>query len=1024
MRKLKPWPIALAFFLAWSVVRAGSNENDKSTTANIRLSSSTVVVQDAISGSTVTKISLEGPASAGDHERPIGDIDRGATNKSMQSRGDSIKIPWLLINDKAKGTLRGSSEPGANTSKKSASPNPRMILQGGDTFEDAVLITGIPYIDSGTTTGYTRDYTLSCASPYGEDYSGPDAVYKYIPAADDSINVSLLLSDFGTILGIFEDDTLHEIACNDDYSISGGSYIQRLPFLVGHTYYIVISGEWWGSGDYVLELFNPVTPVANHNCSDVTPQPLIAGTTLTFTGNISGYDATDDCPALVQAAFPWASELPQVWVAFTTSEWMDVELDYCGSDPAWWVGYTVVIDQCCSLFVAADGVDYALCPDGNYAMFFNDLPPGTHYYPIPDIPRYAAGQYVINVNGTAVSPPFTVECAPGSVMETEPNDGCWVDPPSGFDTISSGQTICGNSWVSGDNPRTNDIDWNLFTLTENTIVHLTALADFRCTIGILVPNSADPCDNDWQLRYSASGGLCDTIRVSVALEGPGPGVYAVIVQPGTQAQFEDGTYWLSMATEPAPPAPPNDHCGDVIPVSLIAGETAHLTGDNSYSYQDCSNNPLNWNDWPDVWEAFTISDTLNISVDFCGTDPAWADLLNGQPLYITTDCPCTWNWTMAQTWDSVACSDGNWTYGWYGLPPGTYYVPIVSLPELQHSYSMNISAEQFITPPFDTLPCPRALFTSGTTWYELGPGFYMRAAYGSQCDPTGLMNASFIDNFTIPGTGEATIDTLIFPVGWWPDENPGPGVWEGIVVSIYADNNGMPGGHPIFPDPNCGQEEDIPGGVVATQILQPGEYEVYTTGSEMTWWIHAPLDSLILTAGTTYWINIQAIQDWSRYSFSLIYGAWEVNGPPAQRYINGEWIDPALVDMAFCLIGNPVSPGCSYVPGDINGNGSANGIDVTYGVTYLKGGSAPPDSCDCPPMAFPFYGAMDVNGNCQANGIDITFFVAYLKSLQPALLFCPDCPPPGVAAAIPDVTPAVMPSIKMGNDSDTQGAKR
>jgi len=87
------------------------------------------------------------------------------------------------------------------------------------------------------------------------------------------------------------------------------------------------------------------------------------------------------------------------------------------------------------------------------------------------------------------------------------------------------------------------------------------------------------------------------------------------------------------------------------------------------------------------------------------------------------------------------------------------------------------------------------------------------------------------------------------------------------------------------------------------------------------------------------------------------------------------------------------SSGCVYVPGDINGNASPNGIDVTYGVSYLKGGNAPPDSCDCPPLAFPFYAAMDVNGNCAANGIDITFYVAYLKGLQPALLFCPTCPP-------------------------------
>ncbi|OGC93715.1 MAG: hypothetical protein A2W25_06360 [candidate division Zixibacteria bacterium RBG_16_53_22] len=85
--------------------------------------------------------------------------------------------------------------------------------------------------------------------------------------------------------------------------------------------------------------------------------------------------------------------------------------------------------------------------------------------------------------------------------------------------------------------------------------------------------------------------------------------------------------------------------------------------------------------------------------------------------------------------------------------------------------------------------------------------------------------------------------------------------------------------------------------------------------------------------------------------------------------------------------------GCLYIPGDINGSGAPNGIDVTYGVTYLKGGNAPRDSCDCPPMAFPFYAAGDVNGNCAFNGIDIVYFVTYLKGQQAALLYCQDCPP-------------------------------
>ena len=84
--------------------------------------------------------------------------------------------------------------------------------------------------------------------------------------------------------------------------------------------------------------------------------------------------------------------------------------------------------------------------------------------------------------------------------------------------------------------------------------------------------------------------------------------------------------------------------------------------------------------------------------------------------------------------------------------------------------------------------------------------------------------------------------------------------------------------------------------------------------------------------------------------------------------------------------------GCFYISGDINGNGIANGIDIVYGVNYLKGGAAPPNSCDCPSHGM-VYVASDVNGNCAFNGIDITYFVRFLKGDVPALLNCPDCPP-------------------------------
>ena len=91
-----------------------------------------------------------------------------------------------------------------------------------------------------------------------------------------------------------------------------------------------------------------------------------------------------------------------------------------------------------------------------------------------------------------------------------------------------------------------------------------------------------------------------------------------------------------------------------------------------------------------------------------------------------------------------------------------------------------------------------------------------------------------------------------------------------------------------------------------------------------------------------------------------------------------------------------ISPACQYIPGDINGNGSFNGVDIVFAVNYFKGlPGVPSADCypDCPGTPNPFYAAGDVNGNCAFNGIDITFFVRYLKLQMPSLLYCADCPP-------------------------------
>ena len=88
------------------------------------------------------------------------------------------------------------------------------------------------------------------------------------------------------------------------------------------------------------------------------------------------------------------------------------------------------------------------------------------------------------------------------------------------------------------------------------------------------------------------------------------------------------------------------------------------------------------------------------------------------------------------------------------------------------------------------------------------------------------------------------------------------------------------------------------------------------------------------------------------------------------------------------------APDCEYLLGDINGDGTVLGGDVTYGVRYFKGtGLPPPDSCYMDSTHAYIYVAGDVNGNCEFRGSDITRLVSYFKGLA-SLVNCHFFPPP------------------------------
>ncbi|MCK5125632.1 MAG: choice-of-anchor J domain-containing protein [candidate division Zixibacteria bacterium] len=131
------------------------------------------------------------------------------------------------------------------------------------------------------------------------------------------------------------------------------------------------------------------------------------------------------------------------------------------------------------------------------------------------------------------------------------------------------------------------------------------------------------------------------------------------------------TAGLNCTDNPCQASPDNDNCDDVTPFTLTSGVPQVVSGDNTNSTGDCGElAPAT-----EAWEAFTIDTLMNVTIDYCGTDPAFELVY----VILFTDCPCDAAGQIFATssdWD--ACGNGNVTMLFEALPAGTYYLPVLA----------------------------------------------------------------------------------------------------------------------------------------------------------------------------------------------------------------------------------------------------------------------------------------------------------------------------------------------------------
>jgi hypothetical protein len=150
---------------------------------------------------------------------------------------------------------------------------PHPVGEGGETCETATEIPGIPFMGAGNTNNNSDDYNPPFAVP-----GGRDVVYRYTPAADQCVDISLCGSSYDTRLLVYQtscDGAPFRV--NDDGCTGGpnfpypwASLIQGADLLAGQTYYIVVDGyEAVNCGEYVLQVTTCGPPwVADEPCPD------------------------------------------------------------------------------------------------------------------------------------------------------------------------------------------------------------------------------------------------------------------------------------------------------------------------------------------------------------------------------------------------------------------------------------------------------------------------------------------------------------------------------------------------------------------------------------------------------------------------------------------------------------------------------------------------------------------------------------------------------------------------------------
>lgn len=404
----------------------------------------------------------------------------------------------------------------------------------------------------------------------------------------------------------------------------------------------------------------------NDQCAQVTADALAVGDTLTFTGDNTNATATND---FTQGS-PFAGA-PVVWHAFTTTTCATVEVRYCGQSPVWENSFGFLATDC-----PADSLVYfstfndTTCADGNRTYVYADLAAGTYHIPVLlDANNNAVGIYSIDVLATECSTPpaFFDFCADAIAVALNVDDTL---------TFTGDNT---NATPTADFVQTSPfagapVVWHKFTTVECATVTVS-----YCGLNPAWTNAfgflATGCPADSIVLFSTfNTTACGDGNLTYIFEELAAGTYLLpVVRDANNNAIGPYSLQVTAVACAGSNTPPNDNCATAVPEALEPGAPLTFTGDNTGA--------TSTGDWesgspfslaPVVWHAFSTDSCMDVTVSYCGLNPAWTNAFG----FLATSCPAD-SVVYFSTFNDKACGDQNLTYYFYQLAAGTYLLPVV-----------------------------------------------------------------------------------------------------------------------------------------------------------------------------------------------------------------------------------------------------------------------------------------------------------------------------------------------------------